>query len=180
MTWRGSTTVRDRFFAGLPYLIPLLESLNFSLFIFMQVPLLQVIFLPLFPLLLIYNFSLGGMQIVPLALFIGLFVGVVRNPDMHHFLRFNTMQALLIAIVLYLCSLLLSLVGFMQPLVPLGFSVSASSLQGIQAPILLIIFFDTVFLGTLVAVAYSIVQCVRGLYAEIPFISEAAYEQTRY
>jgi len=39
--------------------------------------------------------------------------------------------------------------------------------------------FNTVFLGTLAAVIYSVAQSVLGRYAEIPTISEAAYSQVR-
>ena len=30
MTWRGSTTVQDRIFACLPYLLPLLDGLKYG------------------------------------------------------------------------------------------------------------------------------------------------------
>jgi hypothetical protein len=37
--------------------------------------------------------------------------------------------------------------------------------------------YNTIFLGTLVACIYAIIQSAMGKYAEIPGISEAAYSQ---
>jgi hypothetical protein len=39
--------------------------------------------------------------------------------------------------------------------------------------------FNAVFLGTIVAVGYSVIQSALGRYAEIPTISEAVYMQVR-
>ena len=36
MAWRGSTTVKDRIFACLPYLLPLVEGLGFGGSLFQQ------------------------------------------------------------------------------------------------------------------------------------------------
>jgi hypothetical protein len=41
------------------------------------------------------------------------------------------------------------------------------------------VLFNTIFLGVLVMVGYSVVQSARGRYAEMPVISEASYLQTR-
>ncbi len=70
MTWRGSTTVSDRIFACLPYLLPLVDGLMFGFSLLQQFPALQVLLLPLQPILLIYG-SLGqfGQLIVFFALF---------------------------------------------------------------------------------------------------------------
>ena len=51
MTWRGSTTVQDRIFACLPYLLPLLDGLKYGRYLFDQFPPLKLIFIPLAPLL---------------------------------------------------------------------------------------------------------------------------------
>jgi len=49
MTWRGSTTVPDRIFASLPYLLPLIDGLAFGRFLFTQFPVLQLLLIPLAP-----------------------------------------------------------------------------------------------------------------------------------
>jgi hypothetical protein len=160
MTWRSTTTPLERIFASLVYLIPLYDGIVYGQFLFEQFPFLNYVKYPLIPLAIIYGiipFGLGS-----LVVFIALFVGVVRNEKIPHFIRFNTMQAILISILLSLIGLIYSFI--LQPIV-----------QGFIAEVL----FNTIFLGVMAAVGYSVVQSVRGRYAEMPLISEASYLQTR-
>ena len=55
MTWRGTTSVKDRIFASLPYLLPIISGLQFGTFLFRQFPALGILLLPLQPVILIYN-----------------------------------------------------------------------------------------------------------------------------
>ncbi|MEO1211718.1 MAG: Tic20 family protein [Cyanobacteria bacterium J06638_20] len=158
MTWRGSTTITDRIVASLLYLIPLLNSLQFAVPFFSQFPELQFLLIPLMPLIQIYS-----LPFVSLAIFFAVFLLVVRNENMSHFVRFNGMQAILLSIVLFLCSIIIQFV--FQPLLGGG--------------LLLETLFNVVFLGTLTAVIYSVVQSVLGRYAEIPALSDAVYMQVR-
>ncbi|MBW4491152.1 MAG: hypothetical protein KME12_25625 [Trichocoleus desertorum ATA4-8-CV12] len=158
MTWRGSITVPDRIFAALPYLLPLVDALPFGRFLFGQFPVLQLLFIPLFPVLQIY-------QTIPFAgliVFFALFLLVVRNERINHFIRFNAMQAILIDIVLILCTLVLSLLP-----------------QGGAGNLFVETLFNVVFLGVLAAFIYSVAQSLLGRYAEIPTISDAVYMQVR-
>ena len=160
MVWRSSTTLRDRILAALMYLIPLYDGIVYGRFLFAQFPFLEYLKIPLIPLAIVYSlipFGLGS-----LLVFILLFVAVVRNEKIPHFIRFNTMQAILISIVLAIISLIYNLI--LQPLI-----------RGFFAEVL----FNTIFLGVLAMVGYSVVQSVRGRYAEMPLISEASYLQTR-
>jgi uncharacterized membrane protein len=160
MTWRSSTTPLDRIFAALVYLIPLYDGIVYGRFLFVQFPFLTYLQYPLLPLAIVYSlipFGLGS-----LVVFIALFVGVVRNDKIPHFIRFNTMQAILISIVLAIVSLIYQVV--LAPLI-----------RGFFAEVL----FNTIFLGVLAMVGYSVVQSARGRYAEMPVISEASYLQTR-
>ncbi|MBD1808428.1 MAG: hypothetical protein KME25_00820 [Symplocastrum torsivum CPER-KK1] len=156
MAWRGSTTVKDRIFACLPYLLPLVSVLPFGSFLFRQFPALGVLLIPLQPVLFIY-------QSIPFAgiiVFFLLFLLVVRNERIVHFIRFNTMQAILLDILLVLCSLLFNIL-----------------LRGLGTNLITETLFNIVFLGTVVACGYSIVQSLIGRYAEIPALSEAVYAQ---
>ncbi len=159
MAWRGSTTVSDRIFASLPYLLPLFSVLPFGYFVFQQFPALRDFLLLLItPVRFIYS-------IVPfpdLVIFFLLFLLVVRNERVHHFIRFNTMQALLLDILVFLCSLV-----WQYMLQPLGLNLVTQTLLAL------------VFLATLIGCGYSIVQSLQGRYAEIPSLSEAAYAQVR-
>ncbi|NEQ39017.1 MAG: hypothetical protein F6K40_23235 [Okeania sp. SIO3I5] len=157
MTWRGSTTTQDRIFACLPYLLPLLDGLGYGRYLFEQFPPLGLILIPLAPLLQIYR----GIPFFGLIVFFALFLLVVRNNDISHFIRFNTMQAILLDIVLILCGLILSILG--------------KSLGGFIMETLS----NMIFLGILGSFIYSVVQSAMGRYAEIPTISDAVYMQVR-
>ncbi|MCD8488226.1 MAG: hypothetical protein LRZ84_16175 [Desertifilum sp.] len=170
MTWRGSTTVLDRIFACLPYLLPLLDGLMFGRFLLMQFPVLQLLFVPLLPLIQLYT----SVPFISLIVFFALFLAVVRNPNINHFIRFNAMQAILLDIVLILCNLV-----FQYILGP-ALQVEIYSLDpALQVGILLETLSNTIFLAIVVAFVYAVVQSLMGRYAEIPTISDAAYAQVR-
>lgn len=157
MTWRGDTTIRDRIFAVLPYLLPLYYGQQFGAFLFRQFPILRYTQLPLLPLEIVFSvipFGLGG-----LVVFFALYLLVVRNSNIPHFIRFNAMQAILLDIIVILCGIILS--------------VLAGGLQGFIIETI----YNMLFLGILAAVIYSVVQSLRGHYAEIPTISDAVYMQ---
>ncbi|MGB7378250.1 MAG: Tic20 family protein [Rivularia sp. (in: cyanobacteria)] len=158
MAWRGSTTVKDKIFACLPYLLPLVEGLVFGESLFREFPALGVFFIPLLPVLAIYS----GVPFAGLIIFFALFMLVVRNEKIPHFIRFNTMQAILLSIVLALCGLL---VRVLSPVPGANFAIETLA--------------NTIFIGLVVAVVYSVAQTVMGRYAEIPAISDAVHMQVR-
>lgn len=157
MTNPQKTEVLDRILASLVYILPLIYALPLGISLLKQIPFLGLIYLPLSPIIsLYYGFPFAGMII-----FLVLFFAVVRNQQVSYFIRFNTLQAILIDIALILCNLVLQIFG-----------------QGLGANSLFILTLNnTIFLGTLVACIYGIIQSARGVYAEIPSISEAVYSQ---
>jgi Chloroplast import apparatus Tic20-like len=155
MTWRRSTTVPDRIFACLPYLLPLVEGLAFGRFLFQQFPVLRLLFVPLVPLMQIYSLPFAS-----LVIFFALYLGVVRNENISHFIRFNAMQAILLDIVLMLCGLVLPILA-----------------KAFQITFIAETLYNMVFLGVLAAFIYAVVQSALGRYAEIPPISDAVYMQ---
>jgi hypothetical protein len=156
MTWRGSTTFPERIFACLPYLLPIVEVFVYGQFFLTQFPFLQVLFLPLLPLLRVYY----GVRYAGLIIFFALFIFVVRNEKISHFIRFNTLQAILLDIIVFLFGVLTDVVG----LLPAG-NFAMQTL------------YTTIFLGIVAASAYSVIQSLWGRYAEIPTISDAVYMQ---
>lgn len=157
MTWRGSTDTKDRIFAALVYLLPLYSAFALGDSIFQQIPFLgAALAIALYPLAFLYS-SLGSFG--SLIIFFVLFFAVVRNPRISHFIRFNTMQAILIDILVYLLGLVL------------GFVARGGANLVVET------LFNVVFLGAFAACVYSIIQSVIGKYADIPTISEAAYSQ---
>lgn len=158
MNWRGSTTVRDRIFACLPYLLPLIEGTAFGVYLLSQFPPLITVFSPILILGRIYRAIPFGSLIV----FFALFLLVVRNERISHFVRFNTMQAILLDIVIFLFSIVLQI---LNPVPGTAFAMETLA--------------NTLFLGVVVAVVYSVIQSILGRYAEIPAISDAVYMQVR-
>ena len=158
MTLRGTTTVQERIFSALPYLLPLMYALEFGSDLFRQFPgLLQIIQIPLFPLLIVYR----AIPFAGIIIFFALFLLVVRNENIPRFIRFNTMQAILLDIIVILCSLILDI------------------LSGGLGGFILVTLNNMIFLGVLAAVVYSVAQSLLGRYAEIPTLSDAVYMQVR-
>ncbi|NJK41392.1 MAG: hypothetical protein HC934_08620 [Acaryochloridaceae cyanobacterium SU_2_1] len=176
MTWRGATTQQERILSCLPYLVTLLDCLPFGLFLFAKFPPLVWIFRPLFWIAPLYFWGSGGIAIVPLLVFLALYMGVVRNTQLRHLIRFNAMQAILLGFALAIISLLLSLVGIVrQGLVPSDANLNLA----FDGSLFVMLLFDLLFSGTVALVIYSVVQSLRGKHPEIPIISNAAYAQTQ-
>lgn len=168
MTWRGSSSPFDRIFACLAYLLPLLDVIGLVGIPLLQTgsflsPLLNLITIPLAPLLGLYY----GIPFLPLVVFFALYLLVVRNEGISHFIRFNVMQAILFGIILALFSII-----WQYALAPIFSALPSSNL-------IVETLFNTIFLATVVGTGYSIVQSALGRYAEIPTISEAVYTQVR-
>ncbi len=87
-----------------------------------------------------------------LLLFLILFAGVVRNPNVPYFVRFNGCQALLLDIALILFSYLLRIV----PIAEIGLFL---------------------FILTLAIFIFCLIQCISGIEPEIPLISKSARMQ---
>ncbi|WP_299491933.1 Tic20 family protein [Acaryochloris sp. IP29b_bin.137] len=172
MTWRGATTTQERILACLPFLVPLLNAYPFGLLssLLIRFPPLRWLFYPIELLFPIYRIGGGGLSIVPLLVFIGLYVGVVRNNRIRHLIRYNAMQAIMLGISLSLILTVFDLLGILS---------SAVVTAGAGTGLFLMAFFAVLFLGTVGIVAYSVIQSLRGHHAEVPWISDAAYAQTR-
>jgi uncharacterized membrane protein len=146
----------QRLLALLPYLLPWSDALPFGRSLVGLFPALQWLSLPALPVVVLQ-------QAVPFGgflLFLVLFLAVVRNPRVPAYIRFNTLQAILVDIVLVVVSLAFNLV-----LAPLGGNFAVRTLA------------NTVFLGVLVLVVFALVQCLRGKEADIPTLSEAVRMQ---
>jgi uncharacterized membrane protein len=155
MSWQSSETPVDRFFGSLAYLLPIADVFVFGRFVFGQFPSLEQIYLPLAP-LLAFNNGIGGF-----LLFLGLYIGVVINPRISRFIRFNVLQAILIGILISLCGLILQYI--LAPIPGIGAVIE--------------VFMNTIFFGTWAMAAYGIFMSAFGKYTEIPQLSETAQMQ---
>ncbi|MDM7959197.1 Tic20 family protein [Synechococcus sp. LTW-R] len=146
----------QRLLALLTYLLPWSDGLPFGRSLTSLFPMLQWLSLPALPLVLVEQaIPFGGF-----ILFLVLFLGVVRNPRVPYFIRFNALQAILLDIILIVLSLAFNLL-----LAPLGGNFAVRTLA------------NTIFLGMLVLVLFGIIQCLRGKEADIPSLSEAVRMQ---
>jgi len=122
--------------------------LPFGSILFYKFAYLKIIFYVTFPIAIIEN----SLPFGSLLLFIILFVGVVKNPNVPYFVRFNGCQALLLDIALILFSYLLRII----PIAELGLFL---------------------FILTLAIFIFCLIQCISGIEPEIPLISKSARMQ---
>ncbi len=140
--------VVQRLSAVILYTLPLKASIPFGYYLFYKYSFLKVLLFITFPVAIIEkSLPFGG-----LFLFLILFAGLVRNPQVPYFIRYNACQALLLDIALIIISYFFQIL----PLVELR-------------PI--------VFIFILCIFMYSITQCVLGVEPEIPFISKSVRMQ---
>jgi uncharacterized membrane protein len=162
MNWQTNQDYIDRIFGSLPYLLPVSAAMAFGAPLFAQFHFLEYVCLP-FILIYVYvlNFSLLPLIDGEFLIFLGLFFLVIRSDRLSRFIRFNTMQALLLQIGLFIGRLALSLLG-------LGF-------QGLPgASLVTEVISNTIFLCMIVGFFYSVYYTVQGEYPEIPAVSDAA------
>jgi uncharacterized membrane protein len=160
----SSVAALDRAFAALAYVMPLASALSagayFLSFLAEQAPpvfqVLNLILFPLMPLIALDNSFFG------IVIFILLFLFVIRNTNISRFIRFNVLQAIVVSFMISITLYILSLLG-----------LASNNLIGETLS-------NVLFLGGMAIVVYSVVQSVRGQYAEIPTISDAVNMQMPY
>ena len=130
------------------YTVPLKAALPFGLSLFYKFAYLKIILYVTLPIAIIENsLPFGG-----LLLFLILFAGIVRNPNVPYFVRFNGCQALLLEIALILFSYLLRIV----PIAELSLFL---------------------FILTFAIFIFCLIQCISGIEPEIPLFSKSARMQ---
>ena len=121
------------------YMLPWSDAIPFGSNLILQFPFLNWLILPALPIkLLEQGIPFGG-----LILFLLLFLALVRNPKVPYFLRYNTLQALLIDITIILISY-----GFQILLQPFGGSLLMRTLS------------STVAVGTLAIITFTSIKCL--------------------
>tara|TARA_B100000401_G_scaffold349481_1_gene247199 strand:- start:163 stop:558 length:396 start_codon:yes stop_codon:yes gene_type:complete len=129
------------------YTLPLKASIPFDYY-FYKYSFFKVLLFLTFPIDIIEK----SLPFGSFLLFIILFAGLVRNPKVPYFVRYNTCQALLIHIALIIISYLFGIL----PIVQLG---------------------SIIFVFTLSIFIFSISQCIYGVEPEIPLISKSVRMQ---
>jgi Chloroplast import apparatus Tic20-like len=158
MSWH-SHTVADKFFGSLVYLLPILDTYYFGSYVFQQFPIVQLLYIPLSPLILVYSINLlEGLISGKFIVFIVLYLAVVNNPKISRFIRFNTLQAILIGIALSLCEIFLKYI-----LIPIFVPTAVTQVLS-----------TVVFVAAIAIAGYAIVMSALGKYTDVPKLSEAA------
>ena len=138
------------------YTLPLRSSIPFGYYFFKKYYFLNILIERLtFPIEIIEK----SLPFGSFLLFILLFAGLVRNPKVPYFVRYNTCQALLIDIALIIITYLLRIL----PISELGSIIS--------------VLCSIIFIFTLCIFIYSISQCIYGVEPEIPVISKSVRMQ---
>jgi uncharacterized membrane protein len=153
MNWRSDISAADRFFACLPYLIPIIDVFRYGLKLMGTLPIFGSVYKVILPIMQIYY----GLPMGSLAIFLLLFFLVIRNPNVHRFVRFNTLQAIMLGIVITLGGLALSYL-----IVPVA---GADSL-------LVEVLEKVMFLGVWAICLFAMIKSALGEYADVPQLSE--------
>ena len=130
------------------YTLPLNAAIPFGYYLFYKYSFLKIFLFLTFPIAIIEK----SLPFGSFLLFLILFAGLVRNPKVPYFIRYNACQALLIDIALIIISYFLRIF----PIVELG---------------------SIIFVFTLCIFIYSISQCIYGVEPEIPLISKSVRMQ---
>ncbi len=149
-------TIWERLISSLLYIIPWSDAVEYGTDIYYNFPITKFLILPALPLILLQN----SLPIGNLLLFLILFIGIARNYNLPYFLRLNTMQALLIKIILIIYSYLNILLNQIFGTLKIFTAIES-----------------TIFIATLATIIFSCTQCLRGIEPDLPGISNSAKMQ---
>ena len=147
-----------RLVAVLPFLIPLMGTIAFTHSAYEMMPLFKHAMFLFAPAMQIFY----GNSFIPFVTFFALFLLVVRNEKMPYFVRYCTMQAILLDICVMLGGLIMQYMPIFVMVSWLG--------EWMELAILANSFF---------ALGYSVFNALQGLIPEAPLISEAVYAQVQ-
>ena len=146
----------QRLLGALVYILPWSDAIPFGRVLYQNFPILQLTMLPAMPMFLIERAIPFG----SLLIFFILFIGIVRNQKIPYFIRFNTLQALLIDIGIILISY-----AFQILLQPLGNALIIRTLS------------STILLAILTGMIFCLIECLQGKEPDLPGISQAVKMQ---
>eukprot|EP00850_Spirogloea_muscicola_P005512 SM000025S08407 [mRNA] locus=s25:625063:626779:+ [translate_table: standard] len=149
-----------RIIALIPYLLPLSEAWMYSETAYSLHPLLENYEFLTYPFLQL----LGSLpQWFLLAYFFGAYLGVVRNNRWPHFLRFHVVTAMLLEIIV-------QVTGTVNDWVP----------RAVYWGLLGAHWWLAVSFAFIFVVLECMICALRGMYADVPFLSDASYMQIPY
>lgn len=154
---QNSADVPDRLISAVCYFYPFFDGIQYGKYVITQFSPFQILLQPLIPAIRIFKgFPLNGFLI-----FLTLYFAVVRNPNFSRYVRFNTMQAIVLDVLLIFPDLL---------------ERSFSPKDGLGLDVVMSLD-STVFLYLLVCLIYGSTSCLLGQMPRLPIVAEAAERQ---
>ncbi|KAF5203260.1 Tic 20-v protein [Thalictrum thalictroides] len=147
----------DRLVSSFAYFLPFFNGLQYGRYLLMKYPNLALVLEPIFPLLNIYR----SVPYASFVCFFALYLGVVKNPSFSKYVRFNSMQAVVLDVLLSL---------------PLLFQRVFSPGKGLGLK-LLVMGYNSIFVFIVFSFLYSLGHCVLGRTPYLPLVAEAADRQ---
>ena len=138
------------------YMIPWSDSLTFGKHLYLKYPFIQIIQVPAIPIILIQRSIPFG----SLLLFLGIFLGLVRNNKVSYFLRFNALQSLLINIGIIIVNFIFEII----------FSPFLNSL-------IIRTISSTLLISLFSMIVYCVWSCTQGNEPDLPGVSQATKMQ---
>ncbi|MED6218609.1 Protein TIC 20-v, chloroplastic [Stylosanthes scabra] len=152
-----SADAPDRLISALCYFYPFFDGVQYGKYVITQFYPLQAIVQPLFPAIRVFkSFPFNGFLV-----FLTLYFVVVRNQNFSRYVRFNTMQAIVLDVLLIFPDLL---------------ERSFNPRSGFGLEILMSLD-STVFLFLLVSLIYGSSSCLFGQIPRLPIVADAADRQ---
>ncbi len=148
--------LKQRLITVLIYIFSWSKALPFGYELFNLYPQIKILIIPTLPIL--YTESL--LPFGSLILFLGLFLGVVRNQNIPYFIRFNALQCLLLNIIVIMIQF-----SYKIFITPLGNSS------------LIAAFSNCIFIVMLSIILFCIYESLQGKEPDLPGISNAVRVQ---
>ena len=142
----------EKIISSFMYMLPWSAAIIFGKYLFIDLPFLKWLIVPALPVIFLQQFiPFGG-----LILFLIIFLFIIRNPKISYFIRFNSLQAILLNIGLIILNYIFEI--FLKPF---------------ENSLLVQTFFSTILIGMLAIISFSIYKCLEGKEPDLPGISDA-------
>ncbi|KAL4566912.1 hypothetical protein LXL04_031038 [Taraxacum kok-saghyz] len=147
----------DRLISAVCYFYPFFDGVQYGKYVITQFSFIETLIQPLVPAIRVFkSFPFNGFLV-----FLTLYFVVVRNPNFSRYVRFNTMQAIVLDVLLIFPDLL---------------ERTFNPKDGIGLDLLMSLD-STVFLFLLVSLIYGSSCCFLGQIPRLPIVAEAADRQ---
>ncbi|XP_044473317.1 protein TIC 20-v, chloroplastic-like [Mangifera indica] len=153
----NSADYQDRLISAVCYFYPFFDGIQYGKYVLTQFTPIRVLVQPLVPAIKVFkSFPFNGFLV-----FLTLYFVVVRNNNFSRYVRFNTMQAIVLDVLLIFPDL---------------FERTFNSRDGFGSDLMMSLD-STVFLFLLICLIYGSSSCLLGQVPRLPIVAEAADRQ---